>query len=76
MDQDTLNIIFGAAMSALGWFGRVLWETDRELRSDLSRLREDLPKEYAMKVDIERRFDKVDRVLEKIWTALQEKVDK
>lgn len=76
MDQGTLNIIFGAAMAALGWFGRVLWEADRELRADLSRLREELPKEYVSKDDIERRFDRIDKTLDKIWTALQDKADK
>lgn len=76
MDQTFLNIIFGGVMGAFGWFLRILWEADHELRADLSRLREELPKEYVSKDDIERRFDRIDKALDKIWTALQEKADK
>lgn len=76
MDQSLLNIIFSGVMAAFGWFLRVLWEADKELRADHSKLREELPKEYASKYEIEKRFDKIDRVLEKIWEALQEKADK
>lgn len=76
MDQIYLNLIFGAGMSVFGWFLRILWQADHDLRADLSKLREELPKEYASKYDIEKRFDKIDRVLEKIWEVLQEKADK
>lgn len=76
MDQTFLNIIFGGVMGSFGWFLRILWEADHELRADLSRLREELPKEYVSKDDIERRFDRIDKTLDKIWCSLQEKADK
>lgn len=76
MTQDMLNLLFGAVMAALGWFGNILWTADKELRADLSRLREELPQRYVLKDDIDKRFDKIDRVLEQIWAEIKTKADK
>lgn len=76
MDQTFLNLVFGGVMAVFGWFGRILWEADKELRADLSKLREELPKTYVTKDDIRERFDHIDRVLDRIWTELKTKQDK
>ena len=74
--QTVINIIAGAALSVIGWFARILWDADRELRADLSKLREELPKTYVAKDDLDRRLDKIDNVLNQIWHELREKADK
>ena len=38
---DFLPAAFGAAMAVMGWFMRILWDASKELRSDLSGLREE-----------------------------------
>jgi len=63
-------------MTALGWFGRVLWEADRELRQDLSKLREDLPKQYVAKDDYREDVRDIKAMLEKIFDRLETKADK
>ena len=63
-------------MTALGWFGRVLWEADRELRQDLSKLREDLPKQYVAKDDYREDVREIKAMLEKIFDRLETKADK
>jgi hypothetical protein len=76
MDQNVLNIIFGVTSAIAGWFVRVLWEADKELRSDLAKLREEIPKEYVSKTDIEKRFDRIEATLQLIWEDLKSKADK
>lgn len=76
MDQAFLNWIYGGVMAALGWFAKALWDADKELRSDLSKLREELPQRYVLKDDIDKRFDRIDKLLDQIWTELKGKVDK
>ncbi len=76
MDQTLLNWVYGGVMTALGWFGRVLWEADRELRQDLSKLREDLPKQYVAKDDYRDDVRDIKAMLEKIFDRLEAKQDK
>lgn len=76
MDQTLLNWVYGGVMTALGWFGRVLWEADRELRQDLSKLREDLPKQYVAKDDYREDVRDIKQMLEKIFDRLETKADK
>lgn len=76
MDQTLLNWVYGGVMTALGWFGRVLWEADRELRQDLTKLREDLPKQYVAKDDYREDVREIKAMLEKIFDRLETKADK
>lgn len=76
MDQTLLNWVYGGVMTVLGWFGRVLWEADRELRQDLSKLREDLPKQYVAKDDYREDVRDIKAMLEKIFDRLETKADK
>jgi|LakMenEpi03Aug12_release.lakeMendotaPanAssembly.Ray.scaffolds.fasta_scaffold02469_34 hypothetical protein len=76
MDQTLLNIVFSGGMAVLGWLGKTIWEANKELRADLSKLREELPIDYVRKEDIEKRFDKIDMILHRIYEKLDNKADK
>jgi len=76
MDQVFLNWVYGGAMTLLGWFGRMLWEADKELRQDLTKLREDLPHTYVSKDDYREDLRDIKQMLEKIFDRLEGKVDK
>lgn len=76
MDQTVINFLGGAGMAVAGWFMRMLWDADKELRADLSRLREELPKTYAEKGDLIKGFDRVFEKLDRIEEKLDQKVDK
>ena len=45
--QSIINLLLGSALAALGWFARQIWDAIKELRSDLARLREELPTRYV-----------------------------
>jgi len=76
MDQTVINLIFGAIMTGVGWWCREIWTSIQQLRHDLQALEVSLPKEYAAKADIDRRFDKIDKLLDDIWRELKDKADK
>lgn len=77
MDQQTLlNIVFGILSGGLGWFSRELWSAVKELKVDLAKLREDLPKEYVAKDDFRDGVRELKEMLNKIFDKLDQKVDK
>lgn len=77
MDQQSLlNIIFGILSAGLGWFSRELWTAVKELKMDLAKLREDLPKEYVAKDDFRDGVREIKDMLNKIFDKLDQKVDK
>jgi DNA repair ATPase RecN len=74
--QDLLNLAFGAASAVLGWFARELWNAVKELKSDLSDLREKMPQTYVMKEDYRRDIYEIKEYLSKIFDRLDNKADK
>ncbi|CAB5194702.1 hypothetical protein UFOVP171_21 [uncultured Caudovirales phage] len=77
MDYQTLfNIILGVVMTIIGWFGRSVWEASIELRADLSRLREDIPRTYISREDYRADIRDVKDMLTRIFDKLDSKVDK
>ena len=81
---DFLLVIVSAA---LGWGGKVIWDSLSELRRDLRAIEVDLPKEYVRKSDWDRATDRVlaairelkqdigDR-MDAIWRKIDGKADK
>jgi len=74
--QNLLNIAFGVASSVLGWFAREMWSAVKELKADLAKLREELPRSYVMKEDYRRDIYEIKEMLNKIFDRLDNKVDK
>jgi hypothetical protein len=74
--QQLLNIILGVAMSVIGWFARELWAAVKELKADLGKLREDLPKTYVGRDDYREDMRDVKAMLDKIFDKLDNKQDK
>lgn len=60
----------------LGWFAREMWTAVKELKSDLAKLREELPKEYIAKNDYRDDMKEIKDFLSKIFDRLDGKQDK
>ena len=60
----------------LGWFCRELWTAVQELKTDLAKLREELPTRYVSKDDFSDRWNEVLKSLHRIENKLDAKVDK
>ncbi|MFA7291826.1 MAG: hypothetical protein WC023_06215 [Rhodocyclaceae bacterium] len=77
MDYQTLiNIGAGTALSIIGWFARQLWDAVQELRNDLAKLREELPKVYITKDDFKDGISELKHLLIAIDAKLDRKQDK
>jgi hypothetical protein len=74
--QDLLNFAFAAVSGVLGWFAREMWTAVKELKSDLSKLREEMPRSYVMKEDYRRDIYEIKEMLSKIFDRLDNKADK
>jgi hypothetical protein len=68
--QDLLNFIGGIGLTALGWFARELWSAVKELKTDLAKLREELPKTYAQRDDVKDDFKEIKQMLTDIYQEL------
>jgi hypothetical protein len=76
MDQTFINFALAAASSVLGWWAREMWTSVKELKNDLAKLREELPRDYCIKIDLDKRFDRMEQTLDRIWGKLDSKADK
>ena len=75
-NQDLINALLGGGFTVLGWFARELWSAVKELKSDLAKLREDLPKEYVARDDYREDIRDIKSMLAKIFEKLEQKADR
>lgn len=77
MDYQTIiNLSAGTAIAVMGWFARELWQAVKDLRDDVSKLREELPKTYITKDDFKDAVSELKSLLIAIDTKLDRKADK
>ena len=74
--QSLINTGAGIAFTVTGWFAREMWTAVKELKSDLAKLREELPKTYVTRDDSREDIREIKEMLNKIFDKLDSKVDK
>jgi hypothetical protein len=74
--QSLINLAGGAALSALGWFARELWGAVSELRRDITSIKVEMPKEYVLKIDLDKRMTHIEDMFQRIYDKLDGKADK
>lgn len=74
--QSIINSILGGALAALGWFARQIWDAIKELRTDLTHLREELPMRYVPKDEFHQFSSAVFKKLDHIEDKIDKKLDK
>jgi hypothetical protein len=74
--QDLINLAFGASASVLGWFAREMWAAVKELKADLAKLREELPRTYVVRDDYKDDIREIKDMLTKLFDRLDNKADK
>jgi hypothetical protein len=74
--QNLINAALAVASSATGWFARELWSAVKELKSDLARLREELPKSYVARDDYKGDIKEIKDMLTRLFDRLDNKADK
>lgn len=74
--QTFINVGGGSALTVIGWFARELWGAVKSLREDLSRLREEIAKDYVTKGDFKEAVKEMKELLTSIDNKLDRKADK
>ena len=81
--QHLINISGAATLAVVGWFARQLWESVKDLRDDISSIRLHMSENYVKKsevegfrADMDKRFDRIEVLLDKLYEKLDSKVDK
>lgn len=74
--QTVINLVLGIVSSVIGWFARELWSAVKDLKSDLAKLREELPKTYVTRDDFREDMRELKDMLGKIFDKLDAKQDK
>lgn len=81
--QHIINLGGGTALAVMGWFARQLWDSVKELRDDISAIRLHVSENYVKKSEVEgfrsdmdKRFDRLEQLLDKLYEKLDSKVDK
>jgi hypothetical protein len=81
--QTIINIGAGALLGVGGWFARQLWDSVKELKTDISQIRLHMSENYVkksevenFKFDMDKRFDRIEVLLDKLFEKLDGKVDK
>ena len=75
-NQSILNLLFSSTGLVLGWFLRELWAAVKELKSDLAKLREEIPTHYVSKDDYRQDVRELKEMLNKLFDKLDAKADK
>ena len=74
--QALYNTLIALGAGVLAWIWKTLWNAVERLKTDLKDLEVKLPETYAMKSDIDKRFDRIEVTLERIYEKLESKADK
>ena len=81
--QIFINVGAGTLLAIGGWFCRQLWDSVKELKAEIAELRLHVSESYVKKSEIEtlrmemdKRFDRIEFLLDKLYEKLDQKVDK
>ena len=74
--QTIINLSAGAVIGVMGWFARQLWDAVNELKRDLSKLREEIAKEYTPREEFKELANEIRAMFRDISNKLDKKEDK
>ena len=83
MEQEIINILFGAILTIVGWFFRELWGNQQKHKDEMwavtQKIKEDmalLPQIYVSRQDYREDLKEIKELLAKIFEKLDSKQDK
>ena len=77
MDNQTiLDTVLLTASTVTGWFARELWTAVKDLKADLAKLREDMPRTYILREDYRQDIRELKDMMNKLFDKLDNKSDK
>jgi hypothetical protein len=74
--QNIIDVGLLIVSGAIGWFAREVFTSVKELKEDVAKLREDLPKTYVLRDDYRSDIRDIKEMVGKIFDKLDNKADK
>ncbi len=74
--QPIINFVLISTAAVGGWFAKEVWDAVKELRKDLHKIETHLPREYVMRVDLDKRMEHIEAMFQRIYDKLDGKADK
>jgi hypothetical protein len=81
--QFLINLVLGVSLPVGGWFCRQLWDSVKELKKEIADLRLHVSETYTkksevetLKADMDKRFDRLEQMIGRLFDKLDSKVDK
>ena len=81
--QNLINFGAGSLLAIGGWFCRQLWDSVKKLQADIGDLKLHVSDVYVkkseidtIKGDMDKRFDRIEMLLDRLFDKLESKVDK
>jgi hypothetical protein len=81
--QFLINVGAGSLLAIGGWFARQLWDSVKELKKEIADLRLHVSETYTkksevemLKADMDKRFDRLEQMIGRLFDKLDSKVDK
>jgi len=73
--QFLINFAGGSIVAIGGWFARQLWDAVQKLKEDVHQIEVDLPKNYVVKDDLDKRMKHIEDMFQRIYDKLDEMKD-
>jgi hypothetical protein len=81
--QNLINFGAGSLLAVGGWFCRQLWDSVKELKADIADLKLHVSDSYVkkseldtLKTEMDKRFDRVEQMIAKLYDKIDAKADK
>ena len=73
---SVVNTVILMIAGIFGWVGRTLWTATAELKDDIAKLKEDMPKTYVLKDDYRDDIKEIKEMLKLLFDEVKRKEDK
>jgi predicted dithiol-disulfide oxidoreductase (DUF899 family) len=73
MEQQYINMALSVSFLVLGWFAREMWTAVKELKTDLAKLREEIPHSCVQKDDYRIDVKELKDMLSKLFDMIEKR---
>ena len=73
MEQQYINMALSVSFLVLGWFAREMWSAVKELKSDLAKLREEIPHSCVQKDDYRQDIKELKDMISKLFDIIEKR---
>ncbi len=73
MEQQYINMALSVSFLVLGWFAREMWTAVKDLKTDLAKLREEIPHSCVQKDDYRIDVKELKDMLSKLFDMIEKR---